>query len=743
MKQIRKHLALFLALVMCLSFLGAGALAADEDLTGQIVILHTNDMHSRVAEADSAGLAGVAAAKDYYESLGAYVLLFDVGDMLHGLPMANLSRGSNIVSIMNAVGYDAMAPGNHDFNYTSARLAELAEEMDFPLISSNYTDDATGKTVFEPYAVFDSAELGVKIGVVGITTPETATKSSPLNTQGYSFNGDKLAEIVQEQIDALQDLGCDYIIALGHLGIDSESAPWRSVDVIGEVSGLDLFIDGHSHSSLEDIEEAGYATVADKDGNEIVLTSTGNYLAHIGMVTIDGDSITAGYVTEELEPNEEVAAMISNMNEELKPLLDQVVASTSVFLNGERAPGNRTEETNLGDLCTDALLWASGADIALTNGGGIRVSLDEGDITYGDLNAVYPFGNVVVTINIKGSDVLAALEHGTSAAPEASGGFPQVAGLSFELQLNAAAGSRVKNVMVGEEPLDPDKIYVLATNDFTQIGGDGYDMLAKYPVEGYYGALDEALVDFVSDVLGGDVGIEYAEPAGRIVIMDVPSNWAVVEMNAAIELGLVPWYMQWKYSEATTRAEFAELAVILYETITGAEITDYKAGVFPDTNSVIANKAYAIGVVDGISGRFAGSEPLNREQAATMLARLAAALDHALPEAEMDFADSASVSNWAAESVGKVQAAKIMTGDAGKFDPKGSYQRQQSIATILRLYNEVADMDTAADVADTTADDTTAGDTAVDDTTVADTNVESDLDVGEDLDIGPDLDVAA
>ena len=674
-------------------------------MSGQIVILHTNDTHSRVAESGSAGFAGIAAVKDYYESLGAYVLLFDAGDTLHGLPLANLSKGSNVVEIMNAAGYDVMAPGNHDFNYTASRLIELAEEMDFPLISANYTNSETGETVFEPYTVLENEEIGVKIGVIGITTPETATKSSPLNTVGYSFNGDKLAEIVQEQIDALIALDCDYIIALGHLGIDKESAPWRSVDVISGVSGLDLFIDGHSHSSIEAIEEAGFATVADKDGNEVVLTSTGSYMENVGMVTIIDGNITAGYAIEELEPNEEIAAMIEGINEELKPLLDQVVANTSVYLNGERAPGNRTEETNLGDLCTDALCWVSGAEVALTNGGGIRVSLEAGDITYGDLNAVYPFGNVVVTINIKGSDILAALEHGTSAAPEASGGFPQVSGMSFEVHLSAAEGSRVENVMIGDEPLDLAKVYSLATNDFTQIGGDGYDMLAGYTVESYYGALDEALVEYIMEELGGSVGVEYANPAGRIVMKDNPSAWAVPEVSWAIEVGLVPWYMQWKYTEATTRAEFAELAVITYESITKQEITGYETNVFPDNNSVIANKAFAIGVVDGIDGEFAGDEELNRQQAATMLARLASALHFgdSMPIVAMDYTDSASVAPWAAEAVGQMQAAKIMTGDAGKFDPLGSYQRQQSIATILRLVNYVTSGEMGEALADVAA----------------------------------------
>ena len=415
------------------------------------------------------------------------------------------------------------------------------------------------------------------------------------------------------------------------------------------------------------------------------------------MVTIDGDSITAGYADEEIEPDEDIAALIDRINEELQPLLDQVLAKTSVFLNGERAPGNRTEETNLGNLCTDAFIYITGADVALTNGGGIRASIEPGDITYGDLNTVYPFANIVVTLDIEGADLLAALEHGTSAAPEASGGFPQVSGISFELHLAEDEGSRVKNVMVGDEPLDPEKTYSLATNDFTAIGGDGYDMFGKYPITAEFGALDEALVEYISEALGGIIGEEYADVEGRITIIDIPSEWAWEEVNAAIEAGLVPGTMMWRYSEATTRAQFAELAVILYELVTGEEI-EYEEGAFPDTNSVIANKVFAIGVVDGINGLFAGSEPLTRQQAATMLARLANALDCPLPLEEMDFVDSASVAPWAEEAVGQVQAAGIMTGmGGGVFAPSESYQRQQSIATVLRLFEYIAPLEGAAD----------------------------------------------
>ncbi|MCL2045155.1 MAG: bifunctional metallophosphatase/5'-nucleotidase [Oscillospiraceae bacterium] len=713
MKTMRKSTALFLALIMCLAFFSFGTLASNEDMSGQIVILHTNDVHSRIAAAESPGFAGVAAAKAYYESLGAYVLLFDAGDMLHGMPIANLSKGSFIVELMNAVGYDAMAPGNHDFNYTAPRLLELAEEMNFPVLSSNYTDDDTGLSVFEPYAVFDAEDLGIKIGVVGITTPEAATKSSPLNTIGYSFSGDNLYEVVQAQIDELIALDCDYIIALGHLGIDSESVPWRSVDVIEATTGINLLIDGHSHSTLQGIENAGFSTVSDKDGNDVVIASTGRYLENIGIVTIVDGVITAGYVEEELEPDADVAAMIDEINEELKPLLEQVVASTLVELTAARAPGNRTEETNLGNLCTDAFRYVTGADVALTNGGGIRDTsgavLPVGDITYETLNGVYPFGNELVTINISGADLLAALEHGTAAAPGPSGGFPQVSGVTFEVHLYETE-NRVKNVMVGDEPLDLNAVYSLATNDFTQIGGDGYTMLAEYGVTAYYNALDEALVQYVVEMLDGKVGQEYANIEGRIVMVDMPAAWAVGEIGEAIDLGLVPFYMKWKYTEATTRAEFAELAVTLYELFTGKEIAT-ATNPFNDTNNIYAIKAFTIGVTqgDGNAFTFNPDGTLTRQQAATMLARLAAALDMELPKEDMDFADSETVNSWAVEAVGQVQAAGIMGGvSGGRFSPMTSYERQQSIATILRLFNYandnfdgvVEDVDDVEDVED-------------------------------------------
>ena len=554
MKSFKKLLPMLLALAMLMSFMGTAMADGEDglvdavpisepapDLSGQIVILHTNDVHSRVVKGtdSSLGYASIPSARAYYESLGAEVILVDAGDTFHGLPIANLSKGESIAELMNKIGYQAMTPGNHDFNYTAARLTEISALLDFPVICSNYIDEKTGNPVFDTTTII-TLESGVKVGFVGITTPETATKASPLNTVGYNFSPDTLYKVVQDQIDKLS-ADCDYVVALAHLGIDGETkaSGWRSVDVIENTQGFDLVIDGHSHSTIEAIAEAGFATVKDKAGKAIPLTSTGNYLKNIGAVIIDGDAIECGYVdTAVLEDDAEITAILAEITTGLKPLLDKVVAKTDVQLNGERAPGVRTMETNLGNLAADALRYVSGADVALTNGGGIRISLPvdhtdpekagsyiegakTGDITYGDLNAVYPFGNLVVTINITGADLLAALEHGTKTAPAANGGFPQVSGVSFEVYTDFTA-NRVQNVKVNGEPLDLEKVYSLVTNDFTQIGGDGYDMLAKYSVAEYFGALDEALVSYVNSELEGVVGEEYAKPEGRIVMNTIP-----------------------------------------------------------------------------------------------------------------------------------------------------------------------------------------------------------------------------
>ena len=560
MKTRSKLLSLLLALTLMLSMFAGVGFAAD-DLEGALVILHVNDVHTRVDE--NIGYAGAAAAKKFYESKGAQVILLDAGDTLHGLPLANMTDGVSIVEILNATGIDAMTPGNHDFNFGTDQLIELAKLMDFPLLSANFTDKE-GALVFEANTIIELD--GYKVGIVGLTTPETRVKTTPAYVADYDFSDDTLAEVLQANIDELTENGADFIVCLGHLGIDNESSPWRSVDVIPLVSGLDVFIDGHSHSTIAAITEAGYATVDDKDGNAVILTSTGNYFQNIGLIIYDGEKITNAYVDMEgLEPDADVAALIAGMRAEEADELNAIVGNTPFRLEGERA-FVRGQETNFGNLAADALCFVTGADVAFVNGGGIRVTLPidhtnpespdyvegavAGDITMKDILTVFPFYNTIAVIEISGETLLDALEHGTSQAPNGLlGGFPQVSGLTFTLRsylpyverttdrlvisdgrsgfttVNllrpelSAEERRVTDVLVNGEPLDLTKTYTLACNNFMATGGDGYIMFENRPYISEHGLDYEPLLDYIVADMDGVVSDDYATTADRINIV--------------------------------------------------------------------------------------------------------------------------------------------------------------------------------------------------------------------------------
>ena len=506
MRTKSKLLSFVLTLCMVISMIPNIIFAQGELSSGDIVIMHTNDVHSRVD--NNLGYTSVKAWKDYFESNGNDVLLLDAGDTLHGLPIANLSNGQNIVKIMNEIGYDAMTAGNHDFNYGMNQLINLKNQMNFDFLVANITKG--GVNTFTSSNVYEKE--GKRIGVLGIATPESATKTNPSNVEGYSFNEDKLVGMVQAEVNSLKSKGVDYIVALGHLGIDSESSPYMSTEIISQVEGLDIFIDGHSHNKLPNGQ-----IVKDKNNEDVLLAQTGNYLESIGKIVIKEDGTISASLINEKKSDTSVDNMVSDMKAEIQPLLDEVVGYTSVLLDGSRDPGVRTKETNLGNLVSDALKYVSGADVALTNGGGIRTSVDVGEITYGELNAVLPFGNIVTKIQVTGEQILKALEHGTSSVPGASGGFPQVSGITYEIHsyLNE---NRVQNVKINGEAIDLNKTYTLATNDFTAVGGDGYDMFKTATKLGEYGALDEALVTYIKQLPNGIVGEEYASEQGRITI---------------------------------------------------------------------------------------------------------------------------------------------------------------------------------------------------------------------------------
>ena len=544
MKKGFKLLSVAIVFALVLSMM-SGVFAAvtlpgeDDDLSGQLVILHTNDSHGRIKEdGTSMGMSAVKYLANRYENAGASVLILDAGDTLHGLPIVTASRGESAVNVMNAVGYSAMAPGNHDFNYGYEHILELEEEMNFPVLAANVTYEADGSLVFGDHIVITCGEY--TIGVFGMATPETVTKTNPNNVVGLDFNEDNLAGIAQAQCDELKELGCDIIICLAHLGDDVSSTPYRSTDVLEQVTDIDLWIDGHSHSVLNDDGEAHLV-------NGTLVASTGEYTKNIGVVTYDGAEFDAGLVhyedlcntyeqdgeiiTEFYGYDPEITALVQNYYDEMMEFYSEVVGHTDVLLNGTRE-FVRTQETNLGDLAADAILAAApNADFALTNGGGIRANIEIGDITRYDLFTVFPFGNMVATVELTGAQIVYILEAATHACPGIDGAFPQVSGITFEIHTYIEyegeyanptnPGSRIQNVCINGEPIDLDATYVMATNDFLAAGGDTYAILAEnFENSGILIGinLEDALINYIQNIDDNCAG--YAEPAGRIVIVD-------------------------------------------------------------------------------------------------------------------------------------------------------------------------------------------------------------------------------
>ena len=549
----RKILALALVLVLLLAGCGSAAPAetpapaesaapaensAYLGLDNDIVILYTNDVHCGVD--DNLGYAGLAAVKNALEAQGKHVVLVDNGDAVQGDTIGTLSNGEYIIDIMNEAGYDVATPGNHEFDYGMDQFLALTEKANFPYVSANFVD-ADGNTVLDPYVIKDVA--GVKIAFVGISTPKTITTSTPKYFQDdngnyiYGFmqdeTGEKLYAAVQSAVDAARAEGAQIVIAMAHLGIEEDCSPWTSSEVIVNTTGIDAVLDGHSHSLIE------CEKVKNKDGQEVILSSTETKLAYIGCLTIKDD----GSMTSTLISDNGMKDFIGGIQEEFEELVNTVVASTAVDLvikdpaSGERIV--RVTETNLGDLCADAYRAMSGADVAIVNGGGVRADIPAGDITYGQIIAVHPFGNEMCVVECTGQEILDALELGCSKLPAESGGFLHVSGMTYTVDLNVESSvkldengmfvsvegdRRVTEVTIGGEPLDPEKTYTLASHNYKlKDCGDGYSMFADNVFLQDSVMIDnQVLINYIVNVLGGTVGEEYADPygQGRITIIE-------------------------------------------------------------------------------------------------------------------------------------------------------------------------------------------------------------------------------
>ncbi|HWQ77253.1 MAG TPA: 5'-nucleotidase C-terminal domain-containing protein [Anaerovoracaceae bacterium] len=732
-----------LTIVMVLSLMPAGiAFAADgAPAAGDIVILYTNDVHcgvDQVKAADGAvtniGYAGVSA---YYKEMQGMagegnVTLVDAGDAVQGDAIGTLSQGQYLVDIMNQIGYDVAVPGNHEFDYGMDRMLELMESHNAAVVSSNFTDLKTNKLVYEPYTIiaYGTGENATKVAYVGITTPESFTKSTPAYFQDdsgkfiYSFkegkNGQELYDAVQDAIDAAKAEGADYVVAVGHLGVDAQSAPWRSTDVIAKTSGIDVFIDGHSHSTV-----AG-DVVKNKAGEDVILTQTGTKLAAIGqlVITAAGD-ISTKLVTGYDKSDTATAAFIANIEKDFADDLAAKVGNTEVALTvNDPATGKRivrNSETNLGDLCADAYRYilgngktgaASGpADIAFVNGGGVRANIDAGDITFGEVIAVHPFNNVGTVVEAKGQEILDALEMAARVAPEENGGFLQVSGLTYTIDTAVAStvvvddkksfvevsgARRVKDVKVSGAAIDPAKVYTLASHNYMLLdGGDGINMFQDNKVVVQPVLLDnQILINYIDEYLDGVVGEEYSDPYGQDRInvtkaaadfTDTVNHWAAGAIRFAVDRSLFTGTTDSLFSPNAPMTR-GMLVTVLHRYAGATQ------GAVQSFEDVAADKYYAAAVawaaqnniVTGADNKFQPDSNISREQMAAILYRYAA------PEpvtGNLDaYPDSAAVSSWASDAmIWAVSSGLISGDDKGNLNPGGSATRAQ-VATILERF---------------------------------------------------------
>ncbi len=522
-----------------------------------IAILHTNDVHCGVdqtfdndtGKSTSIGYAGVSQALKHAEATygASNVTLVDAGDAVQGKPLGTLSQGADLVDIMNQVGYDLAIPGNHEFDYGMDQLHELVNRSNATYLSCNFDNLGTGATEFSPYTI--ETYGNVRVAYVGISTPESLTKSNPAHfkdasgTDIYGFcedeTGQMLYDRVQQTVDEARANGADYVVALGHLGQSGVAARWRSDTVIANTTGIDVLIDGHSHEQYEQ-------RVANKAGRVVLLAQTGTQLQTYGEVIIHPTTgkIEARLVEPPVAQDPGTAAFIKGIEDRLSETLGKVVARTEVKLVAVESDARqdwavRVRETNLGDLAADAVRTSLGADIGFMNGGGIRSDIAVGDITYGDAIAVLPFGNTLCKVEATGQTIVDALEMGARLYPEPNGGFLQTSGLTYEIrsdipspvkldEKNVFAGiegtRRVQNVRVGGEPIDLGKIYTVSSITYLlQDGGDGFSMFKDAKVLVSEQGLDyEALISFIKDDLSGTIRADspYADEngAGRILV---------------------------------------------------------------------------------------------------------------------------------------------------------------------------------------------------------------------------------
>ncbi len=685
----KRLLSCIVCIYMVLCSLNAATFAKDSET---IVILYENDVHCAVE-----GYSKLAAMKNELKSEYEYVGVVSSGDFVQGGTLGAVSKGEYIVELMNLVGYDAIAPGNHEFDYTISRLTELYELSETKYISCNFAKIGEEKTYFEPYTIVSYGD--VDIAYIGIITPETITSARPSqfrNENGeiiYTFNESRLYELVQESIDEATEDGADYVIALSHIGYDESGELNDVTDVIENTDGLDVVLDAHSHSVIEE------KIVKDKSGDDVLLSSTGTGFENIGKLTIANGEFDTELVKTETytKTDADVDAYIAEINESYAELGNRKIGESKVELITHNEEGTRlvrTAETNLGNLCSDALFFVTNADVSYVNGGGLRAPIKSGDMTFNDIYSVFPFNNRIVTAEITGQVLLDMLEMSMISYPQEDGAFPHMSGITFSVNKSIPSSIkvdengfftkvdgdyRVYDVKVLDKEsgnykaLELDKKYILAAADYYILNfGSGMSMFKDAKVVESEEMLDvEVLERYITDNLNGVIGEEYKDVVNRITFTDGYEN-------ADNE------------DKAVTRAE----AIVALWNMEGSPASDF-AMKFDDVSAEMPYAeairwAAAVKIVNGCSeSSFAPDDVLTREQLAAILWRYAKSenIDVSIGENTniLSYEDVFSVSDYAIPAFQWTCGSGVLSGNtASTLAPKNAVNESQLEEVLFR-----------------------------------------------------------
>lgn len=690
----KRLLSCIVCICMVLCSLNVATFAKDSET---IVILYENDVHCAVE-----GYSKLAAMKNELKSEYEYVGVVSSGDFVQGGTLGAVSKGEYIVELMNLVGYDAIAPGNHEFDYTISRLTELYELSETKYISCNFAKIGEGKTYFEPYTIVSYGD--VDIAYIGIITPETITSARPSqfrNENGeiiYTFNESRLYELVQESIDEATEDGADYVIALSHIGYDESGELNDVTDVIENTDGLDVVLDAHSHSVIEE------KIVKDKSGDDVLLSSTGTGFENIGKLTIANGEFDTELVKTETytKTDADVDAYIAEINESYAELGNRKIGESKVELITHNEEGTRlvrTAETNLGNLCSDALFFVTNADVSYVNGGGLRAPIKSGDMTFNDIYSVFPFNNRIVTAEITGQVLLDMLEMSMISYPQEDGAFPHMSGITFSVNKSIPSSIkvdengfftkvdgdyRVYDVKVLDKEsgnykaLELDKKYILAAADYYILNfGSGMSMFKDAKVVESEGMLDvEVLERYITDNLNGVIGEEYKDVVNRITFTDGYEN-------ADNE------------DKAVTRAE----AIVALWNMEGSPASDF-AMKFDDVSAEMPYAeairwAAAVKIVNGCSeSSFAPGDALTREQLAAILWRYAKSenIDVSIGENTniLSYEDVFTVSDYAIPAFQWTCGSGVLSGNtASTLAPKNAVNESHLEEALFRYSENV------------------------------------------------------